>query len=170
MRMKRLGGETPRLFQGGIQGIWGTWLRNRSPWQVGQPLKHHHQQTGVKGSTSTELGHEWAGTRVPGHAGAQGSRAAPQGAGWSPGVGRRLSKPGRVAGHQTGRCLLPPPPPPLPCMETARERCCLLPTQTGDTRGPRDKGQPGCHALHPCPSVGVTEQREIPAKTLILIF
>lgn len=49
------------------------------------------------------------------------------------------------------------------------EHCCSLPPEWGP-RGPKDKSQPGAHALHPSPGVGVTEWREIPAKTLILIF
>lgn len=51
------------------------------------------------------------------------------------------------------------------------EHCCPLPSHRGDPRGLRDKGQPGSHALHiPVRVWGLMEQREIPAKTLILIF
>lgn len=123
----------------------------------------HHKQSRVR-STSTELGQERAGTSVPGHAGAQGTRAAPHGAGWSPGVGRRLSKSRRVARHQTGCCLL--------LLFAWKQHRTLLPTRTTQ-RGPSGtKGQRPTWL--PCPAslsgCGVDGAEENPSQDIDFNF
>lgn len=153
---KTISGRSPGDLRDGED-----WLRSRSSWQVGQDT--HHKQSRVR-STSTELGQERAGTSVPGHAGAQGTRAAPHGAGWSPGVGRRLSKSRRVARHQTGCCLL--------LLFACKQHRTLLPTRTTQ-RGPSGtKGQRPTWL--PCPAslsgCGVDGAEENPSQDIDFNF